>query len=322
MSLLLLETLSEVARRGAITGAATALGLTQPALSRRLHLLEREFGTPLLARSRKGVRLTELGRLVEEEGRALLDRYARLKESVGAHLRLERGTVRIGGGATAVSFLLPGVIRAFRIDHPDVVFQLKEAGSREIESDVLREELELGIITLPARSKDLHVQPIVKDPIVLVAARAHPLPLRAPGSLGGDSAPLRSALPPRTHGSLGGDSAPLRSALPPRTPPRSLNGLPLIGFERGSAIRRLIDRALEQRGIAMRVVMELRSIQSILRMVELDQGLAFVSRLCVDARVRVIDVPGLRIQRSLAVIRRKGRPLSVAARAFLEALRP
>ncbi len=283
MSLLLLETLSEVARRGAITGAATALGLTQPALSRRLHLLEQEFGTPLLARSRKGVRLTELGRLVEEEGRAILDRYGRLKESIGAHLRLERGTVRIGGGATAVSFLLPGVIRAFRKDHPDVVFQLKEAGSREIEGDVLREELELGIITLPARSKDLHVQPIVKDPIVLVAARAHPLP--------------------------------------PRAPLKSLDGLPLIGFERGSAIRRLIDRALEQRGVAMRVVMELRSIQSILRMVELDQGLAFVSRLGVDARVRVIDVPGLRIQRTLAVIRRKGRPLSVAARAFLESLR-
>ncbi len=283
MSLLLLETLSEVARRGAITGAATALGLTQPALSRRLHLLEQEFGTPLLARSRKGVRLTELGRLVEEEGRALLDRYARLKESVGAHLRLERGTVRIGGGATAVSFLLPGVIRAFRRDHADVVFQLKEAGSREIEGDVLREELELGIITLPARSKELHVQPIVKDPIVLVAARAHPLP--------------------------------------PRAPLKSLDGLPLIGFERGSAIRRLIDRALEQRGVAMRVVMELRSIQSILRMVELDQGLAFVSRLGVDARVRVIELPGLRIQRTLAVIRKKGHPLSVAARAFLESLR-
>ncbi|NJN14200.1 MAG: LysR family transcriptional regulator [Planctomycetes bacterium] len=289
MSLELLRTLSAVARRGAITGAARSLGLTQPALTRRLQQLEEEFGVALLERSRKGARLTEVGRLVEEEGRQLLERYERLKETVGAHLRLERGTIRIGGGAAAVSFLLPEIIRAFRAAHPDVVFQLKEAGSREIEGDVLREELELGVVTLPVRSKELTVVPIHKDPIVLVAARDHPL------------------------------------AAAPRPPLKSIAGLPLIGFERGSAIRRIIDRALEQRGIAMRVVMELRSIQSILRMVELNQGLAFVSLLGVEAAradVRVLQVPGLRIQRTLALIRGKSRPLSLAAAALLQTLQP
>ena len=166
-----LRTLVEVARRGAITDAARALGMTQPALSRRIQLLEREFGTPLLSRSRKGVRLTELGRLVEAERRNLLDRFERLKQEVGAHLRLERGTVRIGGGATAVSFLLPGLIRDFRRGHRDVVFHVREAGSREIEGNVLREELELGIVTLPTGSKELDVTPLRRDRIVLVAAR-------------------------------------------------------------------------------------------------------------------------------------------------------
>jgi DNA-binding transcriptional LysR family regulator len=73
----------------------------------------------------------------------------------------------------------------------------------------------------------------------------------------------------------------------------------------------------------MRVVMELRSIPSILRMVELGEGLAFVSRLGVEsggAGVRIIDVSGLRIRRTLAAIQRKGRPLSLAAAAFLERL--
>ena len=105
MSMIHLRSLVEVARRGAITDAARALGLTQPALSRRIQLLEAEFGAPLLARSQKGVQLTELGRLVEAEGRRLLERYDHLKRDVGAHLRLESGTVRIGGGATADDFV-------------------------------------------------------------------------------------------------------------------------------------------------------------------------------------------------------------------------
>ena len=283
-----LRSLVEVAKRGTITDAARALGLTQPALSRRIQLLEAEFGAPLLARSQKGARLTALGRLVDAEGRRLLERYEHLKREVGAHLRLDSGTVRIGGGATAVSFLLPPLIRDFRREHADVVFHVKEAGSREIAADVVGERLELGIVTLPAQSTELtelEVTPLRRDSIVLVGAKGHPL------------------------------------ARKKRVPAAALNGLPLIGFEGDAAIRRLVDRALEEAGVRVEVVMELRSVQSILRMVALDLGLAFVSRLGVEAAgkgVRVIDVTGLKITRRLAVIHKRTRPLSIAAEAFLE----
>ena len=198
-------------------------------------------------------------------------------------------TGRIGGGATAVSLILPEPIRRFRRDHGEIVFHLKEAGSREIEQDVQREELELGIVTLPAASKELHVERLTRDPIVLIAAADHPL--------------ARS-----------GKSVA----------PTALEGAPLIGFEQGSAIRNLIDRGLMQRGVRMEVVMELRSIASIVRMVALRQGLAFVSALGVEATAEPIvplKVRGLRIVRNLGIIRKRGRPLSLAAAAFLKALR-
>jgi DNA-binding transcriptional LysR family regulator len=288
MSMEHLRSLVEVARRGAITDAARALGLTQPALSRRIQLLEAEFGAPLLARSQKGVRLTDLGRLVETEGRRLLERYDHLKREVGAHLRLESGTVQIGGGATAVSFLLPPLIRDFRLEHADVVFQVKEAGSREIAADVVGERLELGIVTLPTESTELEVTRLRRDSIVLVGAKGHPL------------------------------------ARKKRVSAAALNGSPLIGFEGDAAIRRLVDRALEEAGVRVEVVMELRSVQSILRMVALGLGLAFVSRLGVEAAgkgVQVIDVGGLKITRQLAVVHKRARPLSIAAEAFLERVR-
>jgi len=283
-----LQSLLEVARRGSITQAARALGLTQPAMTRRLQQLEEELGAELLVRGRKGATLTDLGRLVVDQGRQVLERYARLREEVGAHLRLEAGTVRVGGGATAVSLLLPEIIRGFRREHPDVVFELKEAGSREVERSVAREELEVGVVTLPTQAPELEVAPLRRDRIVLVAARSHPLAGEA------------------------------------RVPAEALAGAPLIGFEAGSAIRHLIDGALEQRGVEMQVIMELRSIQSILRMVQLDLGLAFVSALGVhenDPRIAVVPVTGLRIQRTLAVITKAGRPLSLAAGAFLKHLR-
>lgn len=288
MSLDRLAALLEVASRGSITDAARALHLTQPAVTRRLQLLEEEFNAPLVLRGRKGAELTDLGRLVEREGRALLERYDRLRKDVGARMRLEAGTVRVGGGATAVSALLPEVIRAFRKSHAGVVFELREAGSREIARSVQSDELELGIVTLPVQAEGLDVAPLKRDRLVLVAASDHELARRK------------------------------------RIPADALQGLPLVGFEAGSAIRRLIDAALERQHVRMQVVMELRSIQSILRMVGLDLGLAFVSRLGLDPaehRIRALPVTGLRIERTLAVVTRQGRPLSVAAAAFLKHLR-
>ena len=170
MDLQLLRSLIAVADTGSITEAADHIGLTQPALSRRLQQLEEHLGAELLSRSRKGAQLTEIGRLVESEARILIDRYDHMREQVRAHQGLEGGTVRIGGGATAVSFLLPKAIAAFQRPHPAVKFQLKEAGSNEVAEDVLNGRLELGLVTMPVKNRDLTVWPLLTDRIVLAGS--------------------------------------------------------------------------------------------------------------------------------------------------------
>src|SRR5690606_42104326 len=101
MDLELTRSLLAVARHGTISQAAENIGLSQPALTRRLQQLEEHLGAPLVERSGRGVVLTELGRLAVQEGQALVERYERLRTSIAEHVRLEAGTVRIGGGATA-----------------------------------------------------------------------------------------------------------------------------------------------------------------------------------------------------------------------------
>ncbi|MDH5674795.1 MAG: LysR substrate-binding domain-containing protein [Myxococcales bacterium] len=286
MDLLLLRSFLRVADLGAITEAAHSLGLSQPALSRRIQQLEQALGAELLLRSQRGVVLTDSGRIVAREGRAVVERYERLRESIAAAQRLEAGVVRLGGGATAVAYLLPQAIAAFQRQHPSIRFELKEAGSREIVADVREERLELGIVTLPVADSELTIEPLRDDRIVLVAATDHPLARR-----GGR----------RTVGV------------------EALREQSLVGFEAGSAIRQHIDAALREAGVEMRVVMELRSIAAILQMVASTGSLAFVSELGVaqaDARVATVGVRGLKIVRQLALITKRERPLSAASQAF------
>jgi DNA-binding transcriptional LysR family regulator len=282
MDLTLLRSLLAVAEAGTITGAAQRLNLTQPALSRRIHQLEEHLGATLLTRGRKGVILTPIGELVLPEARILAERYDHLRAEVAAHARLEGGTVRIGGGATAVSFVLPGAIAAYQLDHPSVRFEVKESGSREITENVIDGRLELGLVTLPVTLRGVEQRPLVEDQIVLICARDHPL-------------------------------AKARNIDITR-----LAGLGLVGFEAGSAIRQLVDNALRDAGVEMNVVMELRSIPAIVRMVMTTGNLAFVSQMGVasESGVRALQVQGLSIRRELAVITRAGAELSPAAASF------
>lgn len=286
MDLILIRSLLAVAEHGGVTEAAHALGISQSALSRRIDQLEQSLGARLLERAGRGVALTAMGTLAVDEGRSLVQRYDRLKSRIAEHLRLGAGVVRIGGGATAVGFLLPRAIAAFRKLHPGVVFQVREAGSRDIEAAVTRDELELGIVTLPTRSRDVTEKPLTRDRIVLVAARGHPLASKA------------------------------------AIDARALSGQSMVGFEAGTALRWLIDAALREAQVEVNVVMELRSVAAILQMVETTGSLAFVSELAVSdetqsARsVALIRVRGLSIQRELALISKRGRSLSPAALEF------
>lgn len=283
MSLVLIRSLLAVSDHGAIGEAAAVLSLSQPALSRRIKLLEEEMGAPLVERSGRGIVLTEMGRLVVREGRVLVEKYEALKEDVARHLRLDAGIVRMGGGATAVSHVLPSVIAKFRRSHPLVRFDVREAGSREIELMVHSEVLDFGVVTIPVNQHDLQVQPLLTDRIVLIAGRSHPFVKRK------------------------------------QIAARELKGQNLVGFEAGSAIRHLIDSALRNAGVSVNVVMELRSISAIRRMVETTGSLAFVSELGARGAA-VLSVTGIKVDRQLALIKKRNRPLPPASNAVWDHL--
>jgi DNA-binding transcriptional LysR family regulator len=277
-----------IAEAGHMTRAAEALGVSQPALSAMLKKLETEAGADLLHRTGRGVALTEAGRVflakAEEALRAADEAVAQVRELVG----LERGSIRLGGGATALTYLLPPVVSRFRRAHPNLRFFVREAGSRTVAEAVLSGELDLGLVTLPVDvpgRDDLLVIPWMDDELTLITPPGHRLSGRKSFRW------------------------------------KDLAGEPMIGFEAGSAVREVIDRAAADYGVTLSVVMELRSIESIKHMVAAGIGAGLVSQYALTGRQRGLTCRDGAVRRTLALIRRRDRIPSPAAAALEDDLR-
>jgi DNA-binding transcriptional LysR family regulator len=137
------------AEAGSITGAAKALHLTQPTLSRQLRELEGELGTPLFERGSHTIRLTPDGELLKRRAGELLDLADRTREELLGEREELSGTVVIGGCTFQSSAFLSGVIAAFRKIHPGVRFFLPGGNYDEEREKLDRGLADFGVFLAP-----------------------------------------------------------------------------------------------------------------------------------------------------------------------------
>ena len=114
-----------VAEAGAILSAADKLGITQPALSRVVARLERQFGGRLFDRMSTGVRLTPLGAVVVDLARHILYEIEIAEEKISATLSGRTGSLRVTAGPVWMGAVLPDVIARFHETCPGVELKLK-----------------------------------------------------------------------------------------------------------------------------------------------------------------------------------------------------
>jgi DNA-binding transcriptional LysR family regulator len=284
-----------IAKTGHLTRASKHLGVTQPALSAMLKKLESNLGTSLLTRTGRGVELTEAGRVFLTHAEAAVRSADQGQVAIRELLGLERGTIRIGGGATAVSYVLPPVVSVMRKQHPGLRFFVREAGSNQVAASVASGELDLGLVTLPitlADAENLVRLPLMEDEMRLIV-------------------PAGDALAKR-----------------PSFTWREIARMPIVGFEAGSAVRDVIDRAAADAAVRLDYVMEVRSIEGIMQMVRAGIGGGFVSKFALAADSGFASGIACKegsLTRQLAIVKRRDRDLSAAAaaceRALLEAAR-
>ncbi len=152
-----------VVEHGTFTEAARRAHLAQPSLSASIKRLEEQLGARLLHRLPRGARPTAAGEALIPHARAALAEIERGRRAVHEVEGLQAGEVRIGGGATAATALLPPLLASFRALHPGLRLTLTETFTPQVPELVRRGELDLGIAQGAG-------EPWLIDEVILVSA--------------------------------------------------------------------------------------------------------------------------------------------------------
>jgi DNA-binding transcriptional LysR family regulator len=178
-----LATLRAVIASGSFSAAAQSLSLTQPAVSRQVALLERQLGTQLVVRGRRGAHPTEAGRLLVSHADAVLDRLA-LAEAQLADLAGGRGgTVRLGSFFTALVYLSAEAGARLATSHPGVAIADALVDRDAAFRGLAAGELDLAVVfELPfepfAAPPGIELIPLFTDPPRVLLGAAHRLASR------------------------------------------------------------------------------------------------------------------------------------------------
>lgn len=273
------EAFVAIVRRGGFTRASAVLHLSQPAISRRLHLLEGELGAPLFERMRGGAVLTDAGHAFLPHAEALLASMRDGLDAVQALRGRDRGAVTLAVVGTLASTTLTEQLRRFREGHPGIDLRLRTALSAEVSALVLRGDATLGLRYDEDPHRDLVSSTIYHEPMVPVCSPRH-----------------------RLAGSR-------------RIDPGSLIGEPWITFPpRPGASREPYATALTQRlaacGLVAAEIIPIDSLTAQKRMVEAGFGLALLPESSVDEELRAgtlkaLAVPAMRATIPVVLIHRR-----------------
>ena len=172
MSISKYEALAKVVELGSLTKAAEALGCTQSAVSHTINNLESEFGFAVISRSRAGVRLTPEGERIMPSVRGMLNYEEQLKQTVSAIRGLDFGTVRIGAFTSVAVHWLPGVIKEFQRDYPNVEIKLLNGDYHDVEQWILEGSIDLGFVNMPAKL-NCECVPLMQDRLLAILPPDH-----------------------------------------------------------------------------------------------------------------------------------------------------
>jgi DNA-binding transcriptional LysR family regulator len=279
-----------VAQAGGMTLGAERLDISQPAASKQVQELERALGVHLFDRIGRRVHLSQAGEILADYARRLFALAHEAEQAMAEVRAVGRGRLVIGASTTIGAYLLPGVLAEFWRRHPGVELLVQIDNTEQVHRGLVGRELDLGLTEGLVEEEELAAEVFHRDELVVIAAPGHP---------------------------LAGEARVALSAVREE---------PFILREPGSGTRAVEERALGRLKLPLRGVMALGSTEAIKRVVAEGVGLAIVSRLAVAAEcaagaLAVLRVAGLRIERPLHLVRRKGRRDGPAMRAFCDVLR-
>jgi DNA-binding transcriptional LysR family regulator len=271
-----LQTFVEVVERGSFSAASQRLHLTQPAVSQQVRELERRLGVQLIERVGKRAFATVAGMELMDHARHLATALSQAAAAMALYRREVIGRVRLGTGATACIYLLPAILRRLHQRYPKLEIVVTTGNTEDIVERILKNRLDVALVTLPVSNHALSVTPVLDDELVAIF-------------------PTDGAKAPKIVSAA------------------ALSAWPVVLFEPGGNARGVVDSWFVRAGGPARPTMELGSVEAIKRLVAAGLGCGVLPRIAVanEQRQKQLRVRSLspRLHRKLGIVRRRDKPI-------------
>ncbi len=277
-----------VADLGTFSKAAESLYITQPAISKRIALLEDQLGSKLFDRIGKRVMLNQAGKALLPIARRILQD---MKES---QLVIDNLNGQVSGDLSLVTShhiglrRLPETLKHFAEDFPQVRLDLAFMDSEDACQEIEKGNFELGVVTLPSsKPKRLLLKPLWNDPLTIAVAKDHPLAkLSEKEQINITELAKHSAI------------------------------LPAVG----TYTRSVIEKPVIQKQKSLDVILETNYLETIRMMVAIGLGWSALPIAMLEDDLVSINIKGLLIERTLGIVQHANRSLSNAGQAFVDLL--
>jgi DNA-binding transcriptional LysR family regulator len=289
MDLSELQVFLTVAREGSFSRAAERLYRTQPAVSLTIRKLEDGLGQPLFVRGARPVRMTDAGTLLRDYAERLINLRDEVKKGLSELTGLNRGELSLGVNESSIHALLPA-LGQFRKLHAGIQIRVHRMFSRDIPHEVLNYRLDLGAVSFVPREAQLQATEILKDELTLVVPPKHPLARRKEVDV------------------------------------TDLENESFVAHSVESPFRRRVIELFGRNRTTLNMPIEMPTIESIKRFVQMGMGVAIVPRMCVaweidrgwmkEVRVRQLNLP-----RHVYLVSRRGARLPHAAAELMRLLK-
>jgi DNA-binding transcriptional LysR family regulator len=270
-----------VAEMNSFRAAATALHLSQPAISRRIEKLESALGIRLFERTTRRISLTAVGRNFSHKARSLLDDLENSLLSMREVAASQMGEVVVACVPSAAYYFLPKVLAQYHKQYPRIRVRIIDDSANSVLASVTRGEADFGINIIGNQEPDVDFHGILEESFVVACRREHPLASR------------RS----------------VKWA--------ELSQYDYMTVDRSSGNRLLLDLALAQTNLSLAWCYEAKHVSTLIGLVEAGLGIAVVPRLSMPAEehaiLTAVTVTDPEVKRIVGLVRRRGRELTPSA---------
>ncbi|MBE8717660.1 LysR family transcriptional regulator [Cellvibrio polysaccharolyticus] len=275
-----------VTETGSFSAAAENLHLTQPAISKRIALLEEQLGVLLFDRAGRQIAPTQAGQVLLPWAREILQAVTDAQRAIDDLQGEVRGKLSIATSHHIGLHRLPPWLKDFSRRYPDVKLDLHFLDSEQAYQEILQGRFDLAVITL-AEEHDPRIssQPLWMDRLQFVAAPGHPLTARK-------------------HISI-----------------EDLSGFPAIMPDANTYTTRLVRKVFDQQQQTLDVTMVTNHLDTIKMMVSIGLGWGVLPETMLDKNLSSLDVDTPTLTRPLGCIYHRQRSLNNAASRFLESLK-